>query len=83
VERRYFEYEEISRLEETPVQPTFTSYISTSEGGGDCYGKTTETKYGEPLGYVLAEDLRGLIKGPIGAFLDACNDHRKIALFWH
>lgn len=80
-------------LRETPVPEHFRSYVSQADGRDSHYGITTETPYGESLGWVYAGDLRTFSEHPdvldnernraIWAYLAQLPFRTKVALYWH
>lgn len=76
-------FDAIFKLNAIPVPSSFHTYMATQTSGERGYGNTQTTPYSEKLLCVTMGDLMGLFDGPEGAFIDACNPDRKVALFWH
>lgn len=80
-------------LRETPVPDKFMSFRGRTQEGNSCYGVTTRTPYGEPLGWVQAGDLVKLgshvgvldnyLNRAVWAYLEKLPYQTKVALFWH
>lgn len=93
-ERRRDLFEVImGRLSETPVPDTFYTYLSREDDQDSHYGITTETPYGEPLGWVLASRLLefaahegvrdNFTNRAIWAYLAELPSKTRVALYWH
>lgn len=91
-DRNYPLFEKIEKLDEQPVEKHFSSYLSRNDDYEEPhYGKTTETPYGEPLGWVKREKLLTFQKEAaqtprcyaIWEYLNALPENTKVALYWH
>ena len=81
------DFENIISIRELPsldVQDGFHSYLSSNDDYAEPhYGETVDTPYGERLTYTLAKHLKKInMGGPEGAFINALDDHVKVALYW-
>ena len=85
-------HDKIKKLRSMPVPKDFNSFCGRDEGyDGYCYGKTSETSYGEPLEWVLAGELCAIklpkdapyIERAIWAYLKHLPPQTKVALYWH
>jgi hypothetical protein len=90
--QNYDLHKQIKELNSMPVPLGFTSFSGRVNGfSGTAYGKTTVTPYGEPMKFVLADDLCGIklsedapyIEQAIWAYLKCLPPHTKVALYWH
>lgn len=76
-------WDKIKALDANLVEPDFHSYVSRdSKYEESHYGNTTEDPYGNKVKWVHAKDLKPLLIGPPGAFINALKDDHKVALFW-
>lgn len=94
VERRSALFEAmLEALKEHPVPPDFRTHLLRGEDGESRYGNTQETPYGEPLGWVRAEELLAFAEHEgvtnnaqnraAWAYLGALGPGSKVALYWH
>jgi D-lyxose ketol-isomerase len=67
------------------VEEGFNSFVSRNDDYEEShYGETLRTPYGEPLMWTYARHLKPIIThGTAAAYLSACRDEDKIALWWH
>lgn len=80
-------YDHFDKIHELPQREMteFNAFCSRETEGWDdnCYGKVTQTPYGDPVKYVLAKDLKKVkLPGPVGAFVEALDDDVKVGLYW-
>lgn len=86
--------EEVEKEYGVPVSERFTSFCGqTSNSKETGYGKTTVSSYGYAIRWVYAKYLKpfcelkevedNYVNRAAWAYLLACPDYLKIALFWH
>ena len=76
-------YERVRALPALPVPTPFDTYLATLPKEENGFGDTQIDKYGEPLMATTAKLLKTCqIPGPQGAYITACRDDQRIALFW-
>lgn len=97
LERRHDLWGPITEIEKQhgrDVSENFTSFYGRSNDYDDaCYGVTKDSPYGTHVKYIRAIHLKSLASHPavtdnyknkaIWAFICACPDNLKIALYWH
>lgn len=85
-------FEEIGKLQAVRVPTEFNTFVAQDDEHGDHYGNTQDTPYGEPLTFVLVEQLLPFSKyeevtdnfknRAIWAYLKQLPRDTKVALYW-
>lgn len=76
--------QEIEQERGRPVPEKFASFCSHDGRGDWFYGDTTQTRFGHPLLYVLAEEIGYVFTdGSLSGYFNEVNRKLPVALYWY
>lgn len=77
-------FQRIDSLSPQLLEKSIRSYLAFIGDGVVGYGDLSEDRYGEPLKWLFAEQLRGCdLGGTTHSFVNAMPDRARVVLFWH